>query len=73
MDLPSDEFLESPIFALHEFLSPWALHGLYIFPLGITDTELKLGTHLTLLTTFQYQMKAQVVFRIFIQTLWAHS
>ena len=73
MALPSDEFLESPIFALHELISPLALQALCIFLLGITDTELKIGSHLTLVTTHQEQIKTQVVFTFFINTLWVHS
>ena len=73
MALPSDEFLESPIFAFYEFLSPLTFHGLCLFTLGIKDTELKLGWHLTLVTTHQEQMKTQIVFRFFIQTIWVQS
>ena len=73
MNLPPDEFLESPIFALHELVGPLALHGLGLFSLSIQNAELEFGSHLTLVTTHQEQIKAQVVFRLFVQTLGVHS
>ena len=48
-------------------------HGFGLLSLGVEDGELELGTHLSLGAADQQQVKRQVVFALFIQTLGIHT
>ena len=64
--LPPDEFFESPIFSLHEFVGPLAFHGLGFFSFRVQDGELEFGAYFALVTADQEEIKAQVVFGLFV-------
>ena len=67
--VPSNELLETPVFALHELVGSLTFHGFSLFPFGIQYTELELGPHFTLVATDQKQIKAEIVLGLFIESL----
>lgn len=68
--LPPDKLFEPPVLALHESVRSLALHRFGLFPFGIQNGKLELGSDLGLVAGDEEEVERQVVLRFFIQPLW---